>query len=427
MVEVHAHPVLPVVRGLLVSLDLLVAGLTVTAVVQAEPPRVLAGLLGAAFAALYAWGRRTVRVHEAPMAARRGTWWPAGAWITGLVLLWVALLVVSPAALWLAFPLTLLEMHVLGPHRGVAAVGLTTAVAVVAGLLGRSATDAVTGFVLGPVVGAAVAVAVTLGLEALARESEERRRTVEELSTVREHLAAAEREAAVLGERERLAREIHDTLAQGFSAIELLLRAADATDDPERARGYAAQARTAAQENLDEARRFVRALAPADLEGATLAAALRRVAERAQETAAASGGDDALRVRVSTGGEPRALSVPVEAALVRVAQTALANVVQHAGAGKAAVTLTYLDDEVLLDVVDDGRGFDPARVAGHGRAGGFGLVAIASRVAELGGTSSIESRPGEGTAVAVRLPVVEPSPAEPSPPEASGLGPGEER
>ncbi|RYV52778.1 sensor histidine kinase [Pengzhenrongella frigida] len=389
------------------------AGLISIAVLQADPTvspwaTVLAG---GAFGAWYAWGRATIRVLEAPITTPRGAWWPAGAWITGLALLWVVLLVTSTAALWIAFPMMLLQMHVLGPHRGVLAVSATTLLAVGTGLLERAGTDASIGFVLGPVVGAAVAVAVVLGFEALARESEERQRTVEELTEVREHLAAAERDAAVAGERERLAREIHDTLAQGFSAIELLLRAADAgigVDDT-RARGYLDQARRTALDNLGEARRFVRALAPADLDGATLVAALERVARRAQDTAASDGTPEALVVRVQTAGPRRALPIALEAALVRVAQSALANVVQHAGARNAAVTLAFLDDEVILDVVDDGRGFDPDRQPDRSHPGGFGLVAMSSRAHELGGTLAVETAPGDGTAVAVRLPTSDPS------------------
>jgi signal transduction histidine kinase len=174
----------------------------------------------------------------------------------------------------------------------------------------------------------------------------------------------------------------------------------------------------------------VRDLAPADLESATLVGALERVADR---TALAAGGG--LTVTVEASGQARPLPVPVETALLRIAQSALANVVQHAGASRAAVTLSFLGDAVALDVVDDGRGFDPRQVVA-GRAGavpglsrgmrsvvgqedgepgagdeasvprsGFGLTAMRSRVAELGGTFSLESSPGEGTALAVHLPL----------------------
>ena len=406
-----------VTRRLLVGLDVLVAGLVIVAVLRpADSAQQWATLVAAAaFAALYATGRATIRVHEAPLDAGRGRWWPAGAWIAALIVVWTILLQVSDGALWLAFPLMLLQMHVLGPRAGVLAVVVTTVVAAVDGMLQRAPTDTSIAPALGPAVGAAVAVAVTLGLEALVRESQERQRMLEELARARDDVAAAERETAVATERERLAREIHDTLAQGYSAIELLLRAAARAvgHDDARAHAYIDQARSTAQENLAEARRFVRALAPADLDGATLVAALHRIADRTQAAAVtAPVADDeprdtapgSLVVRVQTSGEPRALPLQVEAALVRIAQSALANVVQHAAARNATLSLTFLSDEVILDVVDDGRGFDPGRQPPPDRPGGFGLTAMRSRAREFGGSLTIETGPGDGTVVAVRIP-----------------------
>lgn len=408
-----------VTRRLLIGLDVLMAGLMVVAVLRAVPsvPTWVLFFVAGVFGVLYGWGRATIRVHEAPLDERRGGWWPAGAWIAALVLVWAALLHVSAGALWIAFPLMLLQMHVLGPRRGVLAVTVTTVLAGLDGLLEQAdAAGWSIGPVLGPAVGAGVAVAVTLGLEALVRESQERQRTVEELTQAREDVAAAERDAAVAGERERLAREIHDTLAQGYSAIELLLRTADTSlgSDDARRRDYIHQARRIAQDNLGEARQFVRALAPADLNGASLVAALRRVAERTQDTAVTGQAEDrgprgrstpALTVRVHTTGTPRALPLPVETALIRVAQSALANVVQHSSARHVVVTLTFLPGEVILDVVDDGCGFDPAQQRDVARPGGFGLLAMRSRVRELGGTVTVETSPDDGTAVAIRLPV----------------------
>src|SRR5439155_18708562 len=130
----------------------------------------------------------------------------------------------------------------------------------------------------GPVLGAAVAVATVSGYRALYRESEQRRRLIDELQTTRRDLDAAQREAGVLAERERLAREIHDTLAQGLSSIQLLLRAAEREISGPAAE-YVRQARHAAQDNLAEARRFVRDLSPPDLEHGSLPAALRRLGE----------------------------------------------------------------------------------------------------------------------------------------------------
>ena len=272
------------------------------------------------------------------------------------------------------------------------------------------------GSIFGPVVGAAVAVAVVRGFEAVVRESQERQAVIAELVRTRSELARAERDQATAAERERLAREIHDTLAQGFSSINLLLRAADrslADGDVPTAREQIAVARDAAHENLDEARRVVRALAPSGLEATTLIGALERLA--AQSTQRST-----IVWHVSVSGEPRALPLTVEATLLRVAQSAVANVIQHSGATRADLTVTYLDDAVALDVVDDGRGFDPDLPAEG--AGGFGLRAMRSRITELGGTLAVESVPGghAGTALAVHVPLVE-TPGETGDPTGSAI------
>ncbi|MDN5858073.1 MAG: histidine kinase [Pseudonocardia sp.] len=391
-------------RALALGLDLMYAGLVLLAVAGSADrgPAAFwtAVAVGAASLALYALGRRLVRVHERSVTAPRGRWWPDTAWIAALTVLWCALLLVSPTALWLAFPLFLLQMHVLGPHRGLLAVVVTTTIVVVDGVTVAAPEGTVPiGFVLGPVLGAAVAVGVVLGFEALVRESEERQATVDELVQARDLLADAERDRLVREERERMAREIHDTLAQGFSAIELLLRAATTAlgrSDDARAAGHVRQAGELARHNLDEARRFVRALAPPDLDDATLVGALDRVAERYRA--------QGLVVTVRTEGRPRPLPVPVETALLRIAQSALANVDQHADAGQVEIVVDFTHDDVVLDVVDDGAGFDPAAPVPSGRRGGFGIAAMRSRAEELGGSLALESAPGEGTALTVTVP-----------------------
>ncbi|WP_329097794.1 sensor histidine kinase [Streptomyces sp. NBC_01439] len=340
----------------------------------------------AVLAAVYAGGVRAPAVHSSPRAG--------ALWLAGLSSAWAALLVVCPDGLWIAFPLYFLELHLLRLRWGVTAVAVT-ACAAIAGFLAHS--SAVTpGAFLGPLLGGAVAVATVLGYQALYRESERRRELIEELITTRAELAAAERGAGILAERERLAREIHDTLAQGLSSIQLLLRAAErALPEGAPARPHIARAREAAQENLAEARRFVRALTPPDLEHGSLAAALERLCA----------GVPGPRVRFSLTGSPRVLPTPYEVALLRIAQSALANVVRHARAGRAEITLTFMDASVTLDVVDDGHGFDPSSAASGSGDGGFGLPAMRSRAETLGGLFTVESAPGQGTAVAVTLPL----------------------
>ncbi|WP_411104367.1 sensor histidine kinase [Streptomyces sp. cmx-4-9] len=335
-------------------------------------------------AAVYAAGVRAPAVHSSPRAG--------ALWLAALGAVWAALLALSPDGLWVAFPLYFLELHLLRLRWGVAAVAVT-ACAAIGGFLAHSSTPTPGAF-LGPLLGGAVAVATVLGYQALYRESERRRELIEELIATRAELAAAERGAGILAERERLAREIHDTLAQGLSSIQLLLRAAErALPAGTPAVEHIARARQAAQDNLAEARRFVRALTPPDLEHGSLAAALERLCA----------GVPGPRVRFSPSGTPRALPTPYEVALLRIAQSALANVVRHARAGRAEITLTFMDSSVTLDIVDDGTGFDPSRAPAGG--GGFGLPAMRSRAETLGGLFTVESAPGQGTAVAVTLPL----------------------
>ena len=198
------------------------------------------------------------------------------------------------------------------------------------------------------------------------------------------------REAGVLDERQRMAREIHDTLAQGLTGIVTQLQAAEQAGG-ERWRQHFTAAIRMARESLTEARRSVDALRPQPLETAGLGEALAGVAE----------GWSALHgvsVQVTTTGTVRALPPEAELALLRAAQEALANVARHAQAGAVALTLSYLDHEVTLDVRDDGRGF------GTRPGGGFGLTAMRERIEGLSGTVRVRSEPGSGTTISARVP-----------------------
>ncbi|MFI7100995.1 sensor histidine kinase [Streptomyces sp. NPDC050161] len=344
----------------------------------------------------YAAGPALLRVRPSSGAA--------ALWLGAVAVVWMVLLALTQDGIWLAFPFFFVQLHLLPPRWALPAVAGTTAVAI-AGFARHTHTLNV-GTVIGPVLGAAVAVAVVLGYQALYRESEQRRRLIEELTAARSDLAAAEHAAGVLAERERLAREIHDTLAQGLSSIQLLLRAAERAlpQRADTALGHVRHARTTAVDNLAEARRFVRELSPPDLEAGSLPAALERLCAT---TARASG----LAVHCQVSGVPTELPTPHEVALLRIAQSALANTVRHAGARRAELTLSYMETEVALDVVDDGAGFAPGDVPPAGSAAatgaGFGLAAMRARARALHGTLAVESAPGEGTAVAVTLPVPE--------------------
>ncbi|WP_399142946.1 sensor histidine kinase [Streptomyces sp. NBUA17] len=376
-------------------LHLLVAGLLVLAAVRAVPdgrPHAAAVCAAAvAVGAVYAAGPAL----DAVRASRRG----AALWLAAVGAMWLVLLALSAEGVWLAFPLYFVQLHLLSRRAGLVAVTGTAVAAVAAFSAHRGTVTAAV--VIGPALGAAVAVAVVWGYQALYRESERRRRLIEELTATRADLADAQRTAGMLQERQRLAREIHDTLAQGLSSIQLLLRAAERAlpERPGPAAGYVGQARQAAVDNLAEARRFVAALSPPALDGTTLAGALERLC-------AATGERHGTEVRLRLAGRPRPLSTAHEVALLRVAQSALANTLAHARAARAEVTLGHEDDAVVLEVTDDGTGFDPAAVSPPGpEGGGYGLAAMRARVHALDGTLTVESAPGRGTALVARLPL----------------------
>lgn len=211
-------------------------------------------------------------------------------------------------------------------------------------------------------------------------------------------LLAQAREAGVQGERARMAREIHDTLAQGLTGIVTQLEAADSADESVRVR-HIDTARSLARESLREARRSVDALAPGRLAEALLPDAITAMAKEWAETAE-------VAVHVEVTGEPVALLPEIEVALYRVAQEALANIGKHAGAARAGLTLSYMDDVVVLDVRDDGAGFDPATASGPADGSGFGMLAMEQRVRRVAGEFTVESAPGEGTAVSASVPAL---------------------
>lgn len=315
-------------------------------------------------------------------------------WLAALTVEWVVLLWLISDAAYLVFPLFFLYLHLLGRWWGAAAILAATIVAICA--LGLHSGWSVGG-VVGPLVGAGVALLIGLGYQALAREAEQREALVRELMATRGQLAATEHESGVLAERGRLAREIHDTLAQGLSSIQMLLHAAERGDPESPGIEHIRLARETAAANLGEARRFIRELTPPQLDDYTLGGALRRLARTQWASRELS-----VQVRVS---DTLSLPMHLQTALLRVAQGAMANVIQHARATTATITIAIDEDQLQLTVADDGTGFDPRAASEDpsGRSDSFGLQAISERVQQLGGTLSIESRPGEGTTIVVDL------------------------
>ncbi|MBF4602882.1 sensor histidine kinase [Curtobacterium sp. VKM Ac-2884] len=387
-----AHSTLtPVFVGLRTGLHVLSAALltlvVVRVLVDGDPGTWVRLVLAAVFAGVYLLGAVVARGD-----GRRRT--VAGSvWLLALTLVWVALLVGVPEAAYLVFPLFFLYLHVLPRVVGPVAVIAATLVAVVAlGLHGGFTV----GGVVGPLVGAGVALLIGLGYRALAREAVEREALVAELLATRDRLAVTEREQGVLAERARLAREIHDTVAQGLSSIQMLLHAAERADGERPGTEHIRLARETAAEGLADTRRFIRELAPPALERG-LGAALERLA-------GSQWSRDGLDVTVDVA--EASLPMDVQTALLRIAQGAVANVVQHAAATHVRLSLTVDGQEARLTIADDGVGFDP--VAVHDRSGttdSFGLRATEERVEQFGGRLEVDSAPGRGTTLVATLEV----------------------
>lgn len=320
-------------------------------------------------------------------------------WLTVLTGEWVVLLWLIPDAAYLVFPLFFLYLHLLGRWWGAAAILVSTLVAICA--LGLHSGWTVGG-VVGPLVGAGVALLIGLGYQALAREAEQREALVRELIATQGQLAATEHESGVLAERARLAREIHDTLAQGLSSIQMLLHAAERGDPGRPGTEHIRLARETAASNLAEARRFIRELTPPQLDDQTLGGALRRLAR----TQWASQGLD-VQVRAS---DTIILPMHLQTALLRIAQGAIANVIQHAHATTATITIAIENDQLQFTVADDGSGFDPLLNSKEAteKSDSFGLQAASERVQQLGGTLTVDSLPGHGTTLTVDLRLTEP-------------------
>ncbi|YCK34836.1 sensor histidine kinase [Actinomadura sp. ATCC 39365] len=246
-----------------------------------------------------------------------------------------------------------------------------------------------------------IAVPLALAGWYVSAESDRRRRLIGELRTAMDEnadlharLLHQARRAGVLDERQRVAGEIHDTVAQDLAALIGKLGAAGrATDEADRRR-HLDQAARLARQSLAETRRTVRALSPGPLEDSGLPDALGRMARSWAATAG-------VGLAVEITGTPVALSADVEATLFRIAQEALANVAKHADATRTALTLSYTDEVVMLDIRDDGRGFVPQEAAE-----GFGVEGMRRRARAVGGTLEVESEPGRGSAVAAAVPVI---------------------
>ncbi len=222
---------------------------------------------------------------------------------------------------------------------------------------------------------------------------------ITERKKAEDELVEQARELAVLEERNRMAREIHDTLAQGFTGIVLQLEAAEQAMDgsPAEAPGHLTRAKGLARESLQEARRSVWNLPPDTLERLPLGAALQEEVRRFDS-------EGREKATFSLSGEHRDLPANTQASLLRICQESLTNVRRHAQASNVKVELTFDSKTVSLSVQDDGAGLDSGGATVDGERKGFGLTGMEQRARLLGGSFDIKSRRGKGTQVEVRIP-----------------------
>lgn len=363
-------------------------------------------LVAAALGLVYAGGivveyraRRGVGSFSSPTVnqQRSARWWWAA-----VVVLWLSALVLANDFLWVLFPLVFVTLAVLPrPANLLAAAVLWAAgVVVVAWLHPQHWHIAVA---IGPGIGTVFAVAIYVSYRALHREALTQRRIAEELAATQQELAATEHQAGRLEERERLARDIHDTLAQGLSSIVLLARAGRASASTGEAVDVFSTIEDTARDNLAEARRFVRDLTAPSAQ-ADLPDAITEILQRMRRRGSGLGESTEFQANFS-GDTHRRLPESVVTAVVRCVQEALNNVAKHAHAAHAVVSVAVLGDELTVDIFDDGRGFDPAQAPQQDSSHGYGLGGIQQRIAALSGTVNIESTPGEGTVVAARIPL----------------------
>jgi signal transduction histidine kinase len=366
---------------------------------SAEPSPTRVGVAMGCYALLGAW------YVVAPGGLVRGC--RGRLYLAGALLLFTAAVAVTPDASFLLFIL-IPQCFVVLPVRPAWAAVLGLSLLSSASQLERAGVsrgDALSVTIFG-VMTVLLSVLISGWVTRITAQSRQRAELIDELDRTRAELARASHDAGTAAERARLAGEIHDTLAQGFTSILMLLQTAQAGLEPapgtaaasatDAVRAQLSLAASTAREALAEARSFVAALAPVPLQSAPLVDAVRRVVD---DFGARSG----VQAHLDVSGEPRHLPAGTEVVLLRATQEALANIHRHAGARTATVELAFgvpgsTHPGSSLTVSDDGRGIDPAI------APGYGLRGMRDRVEQVGGRLCVGAAGDVGTRVELYLP-----------------------
>lgn len=396
----ESAPAGPTVRAMEIGQHLMALVLTTIGVIRAIgdgvalPAAIISGV------AILAWHTAGTILPSKTRSRRLLMWW-----LLGFAAIWIAAVAVSAEFIWLAFLLWLLAGHILAIRWGLVFSGFVLAGVIVAPILHHGETSYAN--VLGPLIGGIFAFGISRGYLQLLRDAAERERLVtsltraqEEMAGLQDELALAQRHSGAIAERTRISRDIHDTIAQALSSIRLLAHAgAGRTEDVDAARTLE-QVEALAGDSLADVRRIVAALAPAELEDDALASALQRMLDRAHDEAG-------LQAELHVDDSLPILRTEVEVALLRTAQSALANVRLHSDATRVVMSLTDADGSARLDIIDNGTGFDldAWEQSTDAAASSYGLRFMRARLRELGGGLDIESAVGEGTAISVRLPI----------------------
>lgn len=315
------------------------------------------------------------------------------------IVLWFILVNISPAYYFTLFGLFILVFrHLPTRYAGVTA-GLLTILMILEQLIDSEDTFNLMNPYNWLLIFAGLgSIIIGIWISAIIEQSTRRRDLIDQLEATRSELAAAERREGVLEERQRLAREIHDTLAQGFTSIVMNLEAAEQAlpDNTIVLQKHLNQARSTARNSLDQARRVVQDLRPDLLEQQSLPDAIQRTANRWSE-------ETDIPIAIHTTGQVMSMHPNIEVMLLRATQESLNNIRKHAQASDVQITLSYMSDVVMLDIQDNGVGMDRAETSPYG--GGYGLQAMRERAAQCGGSVMIESDPDEGTTLVVTIPL----------------------
>jgi signal transduction histidine kinase len=370
-------------------------GLTAFALIEDNPVGAKLGVAGSlvAMAVWYvAYGRAHITEEVRP-TPRRGRIFIAG--VMALLVVAVAFDGSASFALFAAIPMAFMSLDLKEAIPVVIVANLLPPASV---LLNEGASTMFA--VLGPGTIFTIVFAVAIGtwIHRIVSQSEERAELIMELERSRDEISRLSRETGVAAERARLAAEIHDTLAQGFTSLVTLVQAAESEldGDTEKARRHLTLAARTARENLSEARALVAGLAPSALGTGSLDDAIRRQVDRFVE-------ETTIEAEYLAEGDRKDLPTGLEVVLLRAVQEALTNARKHSGARRVSICLRVAESSAVLRVTDDGCGFDPATAFD-----GYGLSGMRNRAEQVGGSLVVHSGTAtgpEGTTVELEVPL----------------------